>query len=59
MSRTGGGEGLPGCTSEVLGARKLGRGHAERRRKSLTSRGIHPLFSISAIKGINGAILPS
>lgn len=44
-SRTGGGEGLPGCTSEALGARKLGRGRAERRRASFTPRGMLPRFS--------------
>ena len=44
-SRTGGGEGFPGCTSEALGARKLGRGRVERRRVSLMERGIHPRLS--------------
>jgi hypothetical protein len=39
-----GGEGLPGCTSDALGARKLGRGHASRRWESLTPRGLHPRF---------------
>ncbi len=32
------------CTSEALGARKMGRCPDERRRVSLTTRGIHPLF---------------
>lgn len=52
-SRTGGAEGLPGCTSEALGARKLGRGRAERRRVSLMPRGIHPrLFASGARRGV-------
>jgi hypothetical protein len=52
-SRTGGAEGLPGCTSEALGARKPGRGRAERRRVSLTPWGIHPLpFASAGRKGV-------
>jgi hypothetical protein len=43
-SRTAGREGLPGCTSEALGARKLGRGQAGRRRVSLTPLGEHPRY---------------
>jgi hypothetical protein len=41
-SRTGGGEGLPGCTREALRARKLGRGRVECLRASLTPLGILP-----------------
>ena len=36
--------GLPVCTSEALRARKIGGNRAGRRRESLTSRGILPLF---------------
>lgn len=42
-------EGLPGCTSEALGARKLGWCRAERRRASLTPWGMHPL-SIALVR---------
>lgn len=44
QSRTGGAGGLPGCTSEALRARKLGRDRSSRRRASFTARGILPPF---------------
>jgi hypothetical protein len=54
-SRTDGGEGLTGCTSEALGARKLGRGRFGRRRVSLMERGIHPRYGSG--KPITGSAL--
>ena len=57
QSRTGGAGGLPGCTSEALRARKLGRDRTSRRRASLTARGILP--RIAARAGERGGSRPA